>query len=87
MKRLITMMLVAWAVVSTAFAQRFSDKLDRGLVATIAANGQGNFVSWRKFGEEYYDVTYNLYANGALLASGLKQTNFVHSTGNTSTSY
>lgn len=87
MKRLITMMLVAWAVVSTAFAQRFSDKLDRGLVATIAANGQGNFVSWRKFGEEYYDVTYNLYANGALLASGLKQTNFLHSTGNTSTSY
>ena len=87
MKRFITMMLVAWAMVSTAFAQRFSDKLDRGLVATIAANGQGNFVSWRKFGEEYYDVTYNLYANGALLASGLKQTNFLHSTGNSSTSY
>lgn len=75
----------------TAMAQRVTDKLDRGLVV-IPANanggtGSGNFVSWRIFGEEYYDVTYNLYANGTLVKSGLQVSNFVHSSGNATTKY
>ena len=44
------------------YAQRTMDKLGRGLVATVTQSGSGNFVSWRVLGEEYYDVTYNLYA-------------------------
>ena len=47
-------------------AQRTMDKLGRGLVATVTQSGSGNFVSWRVLGEEYYDVAYNLYANGEL---------------------
>ena len=81
---LITLLL---AVCSTANAQRFMDKIDRGLVATVAMNGSGNFVSWRIFGEEYYDVTYNLYANGSKIGSNLKVSSYVHSGGNASTKY
>ena len=43
-------------------AQRVTDKLDRGLVAMKA--GVGVYLSWRIFGEEYYDVTYNVYRDG-----------------------
>ena len=43
-------------------AQRVTDKLDRGLVA-MKVNG-GVYLSWRIFGEEYYDVTYNVYRDG-----------------------
>lgn len=71
----------------TTHAQRFMDKLNRGLVATIAQNGSGNFISWRILGEEYYDVTYNVYANGSKIASELKASNYVHSGGNASTTY
>ena len=45
-----------------ATAQRVTDKLDRGLVAV--PSGSGSFVSWRIFGEEYYDTEYNLYRDG-----------------------
>ncbi len=75
------------AVVFTAHAQRFMDRLDRGLVATIAQNGSGNFISWRILGEEYYDVTYNVYANGSKIAENLKVSNFVHPTGTATTKY
>jgi autotransporter-associated beta strand protein len=74
-------------VAAAANAQRFTDRLDRGLVATVAMSGSGNFVSWRILPEEYYDVTYNLYANGNLVKSGLKVSSFVHSGGNASTRY
>ncbi|MBQ1760627.1 MAG: hypothetical protein IIZ94_13210 [Prevotella sp.] len=51
MKRVLlsTFLLMAFTVGS--FAQRTTDKLDRGLVA-IPANGNGNYISWRIFGEE-----------------------------------
>lgn len=68
-------------------AQRHVDKLDRGLVTTIAQNGIGNFISWRIPGEEYYDVTYNLYADNTKIASNLKVSNFVHTSGTASTKY
>lgn len=69
----------------SAFAQRKTDVLDRGLVAVPASSG--NLVSWRVFGEEYYGVTYNLYANGTLVKSGLTASNFNHTAGNASTKY
>jgi autotransporter-associated beta strand protein len=49
-------------MVSAAQAQRQVDKLDRGLVAM--KSGTGVYLSWRILGEEYYDVTYNLYRDG-----------------------
>ena len=63
---------------SVAEAQRFTDKLDRGLVAV--PSGTGYLVSWRVFAEEYYDVTYNLYRDGTLIAEGLSVSNYWDST-------
>lgn len=71
--------------IEAAYAQRPMDKLDRGLVAVPAA--QGNLVSWRVFGEEYYDVTYNLYCNGTRIATNLQASNYNHTGGNASSSY
>ena len=69
-----------------AFAQRPTDRLDRGLVAI--PTGSGNFISWRIFGEEYYDTEYNLYCNGTKLNSTpLKVSNYTHSAGNSSSKY
>lgn len=68
-------------------AQRTMDKLGRGLVATVTQSGRGNFVSWRVLGEEYYDVAYNLYANGELVAKGLSASNYVHTGGTAETRY
>ena len=58
-------------LVCGVFAQRVTDKTGRGLVA-VPSRTSGNFVSWKVLGEEYYDVTYNLYANGSKIASDLK---------------
>ncbi len=86
MKRLICIgLLLLMLAPQMAQAQRKTDLLDRGLVA-VPANS-GNFVSWRIFGEEYYGVTYNLYANGSKVASNLKVSNYTHTSGNASTKY
>ena len=56
-------LLFVFSLISVfGFAQRYTDTVDRGLVAVKVTNGV--FVSWRVFGEEYYGVTYNLYRNG-----------------------
>ena len=68
-------------------AQRSMDKLGRGLIATVSQSGNGNFVGWRVLGEEYYDVTYNLYADGVLVARELGKSNYVHEAGTSSTQY
>lgn len=62
-------LLIALISVLTISAQRYTDRLDRGLVAQKMTTGV--FVSWRIPAEEYYDVTYNLYKDGGLLKSGL----------------
>ena len=69
-----------------ACAQRFTDKLDRGLVA-VPSSTKGNFVTWRRFGEEYYDVTYNLYRDGQVIASNLRTSNYNDATGGSSSKY
>ena len=85
MKRILSM-AVLLLVMQLGFAQRQTDKLDRGLVA-VPSSTSGNLVSWRIYGEEYYGVTYNLYANGTKVASDLKTSNYNHSAGNAATKY
>ena len=68
-------------------AQRFTDKLDRGLVAVPGASG-GNFVSWKIFGEEYYDTQYNLYRDGVKVnATPLKVSNYTDTGGKSTSKY
>ncbi len=66
-KLFLTAMLLS-LVTLTCSAQRKTDIVDRGLVA-VPANGGGTLVSWRIFGEEYYDTEYNIYRNGTKLNS------------------
>ena len=91
MKRLTLLTILTLCVAQLSFAQRVTDKLDRGLVAipanTNGGSGSGNLVSWRIFAEEYYDVTYNLYANGTLVKGGLTTSNFNHTGGTATTKY
>ena len=82
MKRLL-FIFVLMHLVCGAFAQRVTDKENRGLVA-VPSRTSGNFVSWKVLGEEYYDVTYNLYANGTKVATNLMVSNYTHA-GNGST--
>ena len=69
----------------TASAQRVIDKLDRGVVAVKTTSGV--FVSWRIQSDEYYDVTYNLYRDGSLVAEGLSVSNYTDAAGTASSSY
>ncbi|MBQ7443167.1 MAG: autotransporter-associated beta strand repeat-containing protein [Bacteroidaceae bacterium] len=89
-RHILSLALLLMAAVP-ASAQRKTDILDRGLVAVPAnangASGSGNFVSWKVFGEEYYDVTYNLYCNGTLLKEGLRVSCFSHSGGTATSRY
>ena len=91
MKKHLFLLLALVALTTSVCAQRRTDRLDRGLVAVPAnvngGSGSGNFVSWKIFGEEYYDVTYNLYCNGKLLKEGLTVSNFTHSAGTASSKY
>ena len=84
MKRLLTVALFGLMTVG-AQAQRFTDKLDRGIVAVPASGGY--LVTWRKFGEEYYDTKYNLYRNGTLVAEGLTVSNYTVSGGKATDTY
>lgn len=86
MKKILVVLMLA-CVASVGFAQRFTDKIDRGLVAVPANSGGGNLVSWRVFGEEYYDVTYNLYCDGTLVAKNLEKSNFQHTAGSATSKY
>jgi len=85
-KRLLLMSAMLLAICGTTSAQRTTDKLDRGLVAVPSSSG--TFVSWRIFGEEYYDTGYNLYRNGTKLnTKPLTVSNFTDASGNSSSKY
>ena len=74
MKKLIMTMVLAACCTCSIQAQRMTDRLGRGLVAVptgSSGNSTTNMVTWRRLAEEYFGVTYNLYKNGSLLASGL----------------
>lgn len=82
---LILLLLTVLAVLPVN-AQRKMDVLSRGLVAVKTDNGV--FLSWRRLGEEYYDVTYNIYRNGTKLNSTpLKVTNYTDTGGSSLSKY
>lgn len=66
MKRLFFLILLL-ALSLCGKAQRYIDRLDRGVIAMKAS--YGNFVSWRIMGDEYFDVKYNIYRDGTKLNS------------------
>ena len=73
-------------ILQLGFAQRVTDKLDRGLIAMKISSGV--YVSWRILGEEYYDVKYNVYRNGTkLTATPLEVSNYRDATGTASSTY
>lgn len=86
MKKFVLLTALAGLMSINVHAQRLTDKLDRGLVAVPAKDG-GYLVSWRKFGEEYYDTKYNLYRNGTKIASELSAPDFVDKNGSATASY
>ena len=85
MNKLLILISILLSVALNADAQRVIDKLDRGVVAVKTTGGV--FVSWRIQSDEYYDVTYNLYRNGSLIAENLTTSNFTDAGGDTSSSY
>ena len=83
-ERVLSLLLVLTTM--PVFGQRMTDRLDRGLVA-VKTDG-GVFCSWRILGEEYYDVTYNLYRDGVKVnAEPLKVSNYVDAAGSSASKY
>ena len=88
MKQRLLLLLSLLGMMSTgAEAQRYVDKLDRGIVA-VPGRASGNLVSWRIFGDEYYDVEYNLYRNGTKVnTEPLKVSNYEDKQGSSTSKY
>ena len=85
-KKLFLLVLAFLTVSMGGWAQRVTDKLDRGLVAV--PSGSGSFVSWRIFGEEYYDTEYNLYRDGTKVNDApLKVSNYTDAAGKAGSKY
>ncbi|MDE6633686.1 MAG: hypothetical protein K2J96_00295, partial [Bacteroidaceae bacterium] len=86
MKRITLWAALLFCTAQTGWAQRTVDKLDRGLVAM--KTGTGVYLSWRVTGEEYYDVTYNVYRNGEIInETPLLTSNFRDASGAIGNSY
>ena len=97
MKKLFLLALMGLMTASVS-AQRFTDKLDRGLVAipqgdktgqdkNYGTSGSGIFVSWRVLPAEYFDTKYNLYRNGTKIASDLTKSNYQDNAGTAASQY
>lgn len=70
----------------TASAQRFTDKLDRGLVAVKTSGGV--LCSWRMDAAEYYDTRYNIYRDGTKLnAEPIAVNNYKDASGTATSTY
>ncbi len=82
LKRIFFVVILA-VVTLGAHAQRFTDKLDHGIVAVNL--GSNTFVSWRRNADEYYSTTYNLYCDGTRVAENLTVTNWTGSANGTFT--
>ena len=75
-------------VCTAVMAQRFTDNLDRGLVAIPTdASSPSNLVSWRRLADEYYNTTYNLYRGSTKIESNLTVTTYYDANGNASSQY
>ncbi len=71
MKKNLFFVAMLFLMCCTAFAQRHTDVLGRGLVAVptgAAGNSSSNMVTWRRLADEYFGVTYNMYKNGTKVA-------------------
>lgn len=64
MRTLLCASLLLW-MSTPASSQRFTDNLDRGLVAVNM--GGSTFLSWRILADEYFGVTYNVYRDDVKL--------------------
>lgn len=85
-KRMAWVLAVTLLAVAPLNAQRFTDQLDRGLVAMKTTTGV--YLSWRIQATEYYDVTYNVYRDGEKLnAEPLSVSNYQDKTGSASSTY
>lgn len=84
MKKTFLLVLLSLCV-GAVLGQRKMEKLDRGLVAVKTSNGV--YTSWRIPGDEYYDVKYNLYRNGSLIAEGLEVSNYLDASGAVGNTY
>ena len=86
MKRLLVTSAFVMSIFLGASAQRFTDRLDRGLVAVQTSGGV--FCSWRIQADEYYDVKYNLYRDGTKVNSEpLSVSNYTDASGSQSSTY
>ncbi len=71
---------------NSLYAQRITDKLDRGLNAMKVSNGV--YINWRIKGEEYYDVQYNVYRDGVKVnETPISTSNFSDAKGTTNSKY
>jgi len=85
-KKLLLVSFAALLMSQGVMAQRVVDKIDRGLVAMKVSGGV--YCSWRIFGEEYYDVKYNLYRDGVKVNSEpLNVSNYTDASGSTGSTY
>ncbi|MCI6337632.1 MAG: autotransporter-associated beta strand repeat-containing protein [Prevotella sp.] len=85
-KKLIAFVIAACASYNVATAQRFTDRLDRGLVAVQTTGGV--YCSWRIQADEYHDVKYNLYRDGTKVnAEPLNVSNFTDASGSQGSTY
>lgn len=70
-KRLLSATIIA-SLALTASAQQVKEKLNRAPVAVKTS--QGVLVSWRSLSSDATGLTFNLYRNGTLVASGISAT-------------
>ena len=85
MKRIFLLAVFTGLMVVGLRAQRVTDRLDRGVVSVKVQGGV--YCSWRIYGEEYYDVTYNLYRDGKKIAENLTVSNYTDSEGTANSQY
>ena len=85
LKKMLSLGVVLFGSALSLFAQRQMETLNRGLIAMKV--GSGVYTSWRIPGDEWYDVTYNLYRDGSLIAEGLVVSNYSDAAGTASSTY
>lgn len=66
-KKVIICGILLLSMIVTADAQRMMEDLSRGLIAVKTT--EGVYLSWRLLGQEWYDVTYNIYRDGVRVNS------------------
>lgn len=86
MNRFLLIVTFIVSVSTSLLAQRKMETLDRGLVAVKVSNGV--YASWRIPGDEWFDVTYNLYRDGVKVNSEpLTVSNYTDTKGTASSTY